>query len=86
MEVIESRRWKAANGQTASIYGALPYVSESQRIAEGWAIESTGYTIRWDNGTVGASGLPFGSTREAAEAFVARETARLADCRARVLS
>jgi hypothetical protein len=46
-EVIPRQYWVNPNASfTASIYGAVP-------AGEGWVIETSGYTIRWDDGTVG---------------------------------
>jgi hypothetical protein len=69
-DVIESRRWKRDDGRTASIYGAVPWVSDAERGR--WAIESVGFTVR-DNqrGTVGIGRAPW-PTREEAEAWVSR--------------
>jgi len=57
-EVIEARRWKhtgnAANpatGRTASVSGAVPWVSENDRSA--WTLEVVGFTIKHLDGTTG---------------------------------
>jgi hypothetical protein len=45
--VVEHRFWaKPGASFTASIYGAPPR-------GDGWEIKSEGYTIQWDDGTVG---------------------------------
>lgn len=49
-EVIENRHWEANNGRTASLYGAVPWVSEGERLALAWHVVSRGFTIR-DNVT-----------------------------------
>lgn len=67
-QVIPSRRWKnAVTGATASVYGALPYVSDADR--DNWAVETVGYSIQNDDGTVG-SGRPPYPTAEAAQAAI----------------
>lgn len=64
-EVVESKRWEGPNGRTASIYGACPWASESERAH--WVIVVKGYTVRDNvNGTVGMGKPP--TTRELAEA------------------
>jgi hypothetical protein len=64
-EVIPSRVWKnASTGQSASIYGAVPYQRDAA--AEGWAIVDVGFTIRDKvSGTVGIGRLPFTTQQEA---------------------
>lgn len=69
-EVIPSRHWKnSRTGQTASLYGAVPYVNDAE--AEGWSLVTKGFTVR-DNvrGTVGFGRRPFDTEKEA-ETFVA---------------
>lgn len=44
--IVENRYYKHTSGRTASIYGALP-------IGDGWHVEVSGYTIRWEDGTIG---------------------------------
>lgn len=64
-EVIPSRRWSGPNGRTASLYGALPYTSDSE--SHLWKVEDVGYTVRDNvNGTVGV-GRPPEKTEEAAQ-------------------
>ena len=61
-EVIERRLWRNPNASfQASIYGAVP-------AGEGWVIETDGYTLRWDDGTVG---LPYRYQRS--DAFQSKE-------------
>lgn len=56
--VIPSRRWRnESTGETASIYGASP--------GPGWTLETTGWTIRWGDGTVGCGRPPFATEAEA---------------------
>lgn len=64
-EVIPSKRWcNAATGQTASIYGAVPYTSNADK--PNWAVETVGWTWR-DNvrGTVGLCRVPAKTEAEA---------------------
>lgn len=61
-KVIERKRWVNPDASfTVSIYGAAPQ-------GDGWVIETDGYTIRWDDGTVG---LPYRYART--DAFQSRE-------------
>ena len=64
IEVIESKRWKnTKTGQTASIYGAVPYQGDQGP----WIIETVGWTWRLDNGTVGLGRMPAKTRAEAEE-------------------
>ena len=64
-EVIESKKWVCDDGRTASIYGACPWTSESERSQ--WRIQVCGYTVRHlKTGTVGIGRKPW-PTRQAAE-------------------
>lgn len=66
-EIIPSRRWRhSETGATASIYGCHPDYTDPR-----WEVETSGWTIRWSNGTVGCGRPPF-ATYEEAEAFVNR--------------
>ena len=78
-EVIESKSWLRDDGRTASIYGALPWVTEREKPR--WKKITRGYTVR-DNerGTVGIGRQPW-PTREEAQAWVDEETARLEEAR-----
>jgi hypothetical protein len=78
-EVIESKHWVRDDGRTASLYGAVPWVSPSEE--KRWKIASRGYTVR-DNerGTVGIGRQPW-ATRAEAQAWVDKETARLEEAR-----
>lgn len=78
-EVIESKHWVRDDGRTASLYGAVPWVSSSEE--KRWKIVPRGYTVR-DNerGTVGIGRVPW-TTRTEAQAWVDKETARLEEAR-----
>jgi hypothetical protein len=78
-EVIESKHWVRDDGRTASIYGAVPWVSPSEE--KRWKVVSRGYTVR-DNerGTVGIGRQPW-ATRAEAQAWIDKETARLEEAR-----
>lgn len=66
--IVLSRRWRnMQTGQTASIYGAVPYTRESERAD--WMIETVGWTWELDNGRVGL-GRPPAETYEAALAVL----------------
>lgn len=66
VEVIESKHWiNAKTGQTASIYGSVPYTSELDR--SNWSIVVRGYTWRLDNGTIGLGRQPVKTIEEAEE-------------------
>ena len=69
-EPIESKLWRNNQGRSASIYGALPYLSEAQRIAEDWRVVITGWTVRnLTDGTIGIGRLPW-DTREQANEWI----------------
>lgn len=53
-----SRTWVSAAGRRVSFYGALPWWSEAQKIAEGWRLDIGGWIPAWSNGTVGACRVP----------------------------
>ena len=63
-EIIEAKCWVHTDGRTASVYGACPYVSDSDKA--NWTIQTVGYTIR-DNktNTVGMGRKPFDSMYDA---------------------
>lgn len=43
-KVIKSKRWRnTVTGRTASIYGAVPYVSKEDE--KNWIIETVGFTV-----------------------------------------
>lgn len=71
-EVIESKRWRnTTTGQTASPYGAVPWTGARGDTKADWEMETVGWTIRWDDGTVGTGHLP-DKTREEAKARLQR--------------
>ena len=67
-KVIPARRWKnSITGQTASLYGAKPWLSD---IDEGnWYVETGGWTWRNSNGTIGLGRVP-AKTKAEAEAVM----------------
>ena len=72
--IIPSRRWKnSRTGQTASIRGAVPYLSLNEQ--RDWNVETSGFTVRITE-TIGnvtvASGRPPFPTLEAASEYVAQ--------------
>lgn len=64
-EIIPSRRWRHKSGKAASIYGAVPYVSEAEKAD--WHIETSGWTWRKSDGTVGLCRPPAATREEAVE-------------------
>lgn len=57
IKIVESKHWKnIITGQTASIYGAVPYLSDSDK--NNWTIEIRGYTWLKSDGTVGLGRPP----------------------------
>ena len=64
-EIIESKQWvNHMTGQTASIYGAVPYVNDNEK--QHWAITVRGYTVRnVKTGTVGIGRAPWKTEQEA---------------------
>ena len=64
MEVIESKRWvNSVTGQTASIYGAVPYFGEAEKSK--WSVQSVGWTWKMENGTIGLGRMPAATREEA---------------------
>jgi hypothetical protein len=63
---IEARAWRHSSGKTASLYGAVPWLSEADR--PNWTVETTGWTVKHRDGTVGLGRKPF-ITREEAQAW-----------------
>lgn len=64
IEIVESKQWQnIETGQTASIFGAVPYSSDKDK--KQWRIISRGYTWRLDNGTVGLGRMPVKTLNEA---------------------
>lgn len=82
-EVIPSRRWRHSSGATASPYGAVPWTGAPGDRKEDWRLENVGWTIAWDDGTVGIGRVPFPTQAEAQD-WLDREHARLAAARARL--
>ncbi len=69
-EVIPSKSWQRDDGAKASIYGAVPWVSEAEKAR--WAVVDQGWTVRNPRtGEVGTGRPPFPSY-EAAAAFAAK--------------
>ena len=69
-EVIPSRVWKRDDGRSASIYGAVPWLSDAERPR--WAMVATGWTVRNPiTGQVGV-GRPACATEAEALALAAR--------------
>lgn len=65
-EVIESKSWKhKSSGATASLYGAVPWSGADGDEKSDWELETTGYTISWDDGTIGIGRQPFKTKAEA---------------------
>lgn len=66
IEVIPSIRWyNKRTKQTASIYGAVPWTRPAD--ADQWEKQTTGWTWRLDNGTVGLGRAPAKTEQEALE-------------------
>lgn len=69
-EIIESRRWRASDGRSASIYGANPFRTDAERERDGWRVEVSGWTVRNPHtGEIGIGRKPW-ETRAEAQAFV----------------
>lgn len=66
IKVIESKRWvNLLTGNTASIYGSVPYTSDND--ACNWKIVAKGYTWLRSDGTVGLGRMPATTYEEAIE-------------------
>jgi hypothetical protein len=75
-EVIESKHWKHKDtGATASLYGAVPWSGSPGDKKEDWKLESVGWTIQWEDGTIGIGRQPF-KTKEEAEDFLEKHEQR----------
>jgi hypothetical protein len=74
-EVIPSRHWRHRSGATASPYGAVPWTGAPGDREEDWQMETSGWTIQWEDGTVGIGRMP-SPTREEAEAWLEQDRAR----------
>lgn len=69
-KIIDNKFYLNRNtGQRASVYGAVPWRSTAE--AEGWTMATAGYTIAWDDGTIG-TGKPAFATYEDAETYLAK--------------
>lgn len=67
-EVIRAYVWRADNGATASIYGAVPYRSEHDKLQRGWRMVDIGWTVRNPRtGQVGVGKPPCKTFAEACE-------------------
>ena len=64
LEVIPARRWRnSTTGQAASLYGAQPWTSLADKA--NWSVETSGWTWRNDNGTIGLGRMPANTYDEA---------------------
>lgn len=72
-KIIESRYWKHTSGRTASLYGSAPWTSTADK--PNWSIEVRGWTIAWDDGTIG-TGRPAFKTKEEAQEHLDNMAAR----------
>ena len=64
--IILAKRWRNfKTGQTASLYGAVPYCSEQEK--KEWHIEVIGYTWKLSDGTIGLGRVPAKTMEEARE-------------------
>jgi hypothetical protein len=67
-KVIESKTLvHKPSGRRVSPFGAVPWYTDEE--AKEWELVSAGYTIAWDDGTVGIGRKPFATAAEA-EAFI----------------
>lgn len=65
-KIIESKHWvNYKTGQTASIYGSVPYLNDLDK--QNWTIATRGYTWQLDNGTIGLGRTPTKTYEEAFE-------------------
>jgi len=64
-EIIEAKHYLHTSGRTASIYGAAPWTTESDKA--NWSVKTTGFTWRKDDGTVGLGRVPAKTMEEAVE-------------------
>lgn len=67
--VIEYRYWLRDDGRRASLGAACPWIGPEDKAR--WKVVTSGYTIRWSDGTTGCGRPPF-ATREQAELFLSR--------------
>lgn len=74
VRVVESRMWvNQRTGATASLFGAVPWMSESERAD--WTVVTRGWTWELANGTVGLGRVP-AKTKAEAEEVMRRVNAR----------
>lgn len=65
MKIIESKHWlNKKTGQTASIYGAVPYNNDDKN---DWEIVVRGFTWLKKDGTIGLGRVPAETYEEAIE-------------------
>lgn len=65
LEVIPSTRYRnTVTGRSASIYGACPWSSKDEA---DWMVETSGFTWRCANGTIGLGRVPAATREEAVE-------------------
>ena len=70
-EVGESKVGESASGRRVSMFGALPWFTEAQKVAEGWQLVTKGWTVR--NPLTGEVGVGHpASSKEEAQALAAR--------------
>jgi hypothetical protein len=73
-EVIEARHWKHKDsGATASLYGSIPWSGRPGDRKEDWQLVGVGWTIQWEDGTIGIGRQPFKTKEEAENFLVERE-------------
>ena len=63
-DIVESKRWVSNDGRTASVFGAVPWLSDSER--EQWRVQVVGFTVQHKRtGTVGIGRKPWDTLQEA---------------------
>jgi hypothetical protein len=75
LRVIPAKRWRKNTGQTASVYGSVPWTGAPGNRKEDWHMEESGWTWENRNGTVGLGRVP-AATREEAEEIMRRVNSR----------
>lgn len=69
-KIIANKFWtNTVNGRKASLYGSVPWTSQAEK--DQWQMTESGYTIAWDDGTIGTGKPPF-KTYADAEAYLAK--------------
>lgn len=67
-DVIEAWVWRAEDGASASIYGAVPWRTENEKLQRGWRRVQTGWTVKNPlTGQVGVGRPPCKTFAEACE-------------------